>query len=101
MRSGQTALANSKGELVIPATVTGSFAHPHFAPDVEQMAQMKLKNLLPTASAPGKALSNILGGAKAPGGSQQPIGNAVNNALNSLFNGKEEIADRSTTRIGE
>src|SRR5581483_5483935 len=78
----QTALANSKGELVIPAIVTGSFAHPHFAPDVEQMAQMKLKNLLPTASSPGKALTNILGGgSNAPSGSQQPIGNAVGNVL--------------------
>jgi uncharacterized protein involved in outer membrane biogenesis len=85
----QTALANSKGELVIPAIVTGSFAHPHFAPDVEQMAQMKLKNLLPTASSPGKALSNILGGGKAPGGSQQPVGNAVGDVLNSLFKKKK------------
>ena len=86
----QTALANSKGELVIPAIVTGSFAHPHFAPDLEQMAQMKLKNLLPTASSPGKALSNILGGGKAPGGSQQPVGNAVGDVLNSLFNKKKK-----------
>jgi hypothetical protein len=86
----QTALANNKGELVIPAIVTGSFAHPHFAPDVEQMAQMRLKNLLPTASAPGKALTNILGGSKAPAGSQQPVGNAVDNALNSLFNRKKK-----------
>lgn len=83
----QTALANSKGELVIPAIVTGSFAHPHFAPDVAQMAQMKLKNLLPTASSPGSALSNILGGKT--GGSQQPAGNAVDNALNSLFRKKK------------
>ena len=86
----QTALANSKGELVIPAIVTGSFAHPHFAPDVEQMAQMKLKNLLPTASSPGKALTNILGGSKAQPGSQQPVGNAVGDVLNSIFNKKKK-----------
>jgi AsmA protein len=85
----QTALANSNGELVIPAMVTGSFAHPHFAPDIEQMAQMRLKNLLPTASSPGKALTNILGGSKAPANSQ-PIGNAVDNALDSLFNRKKK-----------
>jgi hypothetical protein len=85
----QTALANNDGELVIPAIVTGSFAHPHFAPDIEQMAQMKLKNLLPTASSPGKALSNILGGSKAPA-SSQPVGNAVGNALDSIFNRKKK-----------
>ena len=28
-----TALANSKGELVIPALVTGTFAQPRFMPD--------------------------------------------------------------------
>jgi hypothetical protein len=85
----QTALANGNGELVIPAIVTGSFAHPHFAPDIEQMAQMKLKNLLPTASSPGKALTNILGGSKAPA-SSQPAGNAVGNALDSIFNRKKK-----------
>ncbi|HWD99563.1 MAG TPA: AsmA-like C-terminal region-containing protein, partial [Bryobacteraceae bacterium] len=85
----QTALANSNGELVIPAIVTGSFAHPHFAPDIEQMAQMKLKNLLPTASSPGKALTNILGGSKTPA-SSQPTGNAVGNALDSIFNRKKK-----------
>src|SRR6185312_17392337 len=41
-----TALANNQGELVIPVIVTGTIAHPLFAPDVEKIAQMKLNHLL-------------------------------------------------------
>ena len=45
----QTALANSRGELVIPALVSGTLAQPSFSPDAARMAEMKLKNLLPSA----------------------------------------------------
>ena len=38
-----TALANNQGELVIPATVTGTFQHPVFGPNVQKIAQMKAK----------------------------------------------------------
>jgi len=48
-----TALANNKGELVIPVLVTGTFQHPMFAPDLQKVAQMKLQN-------PGN-LGDILG----------------------------------------
>jgi hypothetical protein len=68
----KTALANNKGQLVIPALLTGTFSHPHFAPDVQQLAQMKLKGLvlnLKNPSAVAGALQNLLGGAKAPAGS--------------------------------
>ncbi len=44
-----TALANKNGELVLPVLVTGTMSHPIVAPDIEQIAQMKLKNMLPTA----------------------------------------------------
>jgi uncharacterized protein involved in outer membrane biogenesis len=57
----QTALANKNGELVIPVIVTGTFQNPHFAPDLQKIAQMKLDNLVPTLSNPG-ALGSILGG---------------------------------------
>jgi AsmA protein len=57
----QTALSNKNGELVIPVIVTGSFQSPHFAPDLQKIAQMKLDNLVPTLSNPG-ALGSILGG---------------------------------------
>jgi hypothetical protein len=57
----QTALANKNGELVIPVIVTGTFQNPHFTPDLQKIAQMKLENLVPTLSNPG-SLSTILGG---------------------------------------
>lgn len=57
----QTALANNHGELVIPATVTGTFSHPKFAPDVQQIAQMKVKGLMPSADNPLGGASGMLG----------------------------------------
>ncbi len=57
-----TALANNKGELVIPVLVTGTMAHPTFTPDTQALAKMKLNNLLPSVSDPGKLASGILGG---------------------------------------
>ena len=45
-------LANNQGEIVIPATVSGTFQHPVFAPNVQKIAQMKLKNLMPSADKP-------------------------------------------------
>lgn len=56
-----TALANSKGELVIPVIVSGTFQNPRFAPDLEKIARMKLENLLPSASNPGALSTGILG----------------------------------------
>lgn len=64
-----TALANNQGELVVPALVTGTFSSPKFAPDVQQVAQMKLKGLVPNFDNPASvtgALQNLLGGAKNP-----------------------------------
>jgi hypothetical protein len=57
----QTALANKNGELVMPVIVTGTFDHPQFAPDVQQIAQMKLQNLVPSFGNPGNLSSGILG----------------------------------------
>lgn len=70
----QTALANNQGELVIPAIVSGTLSNPHFAPDVQQIAQMKLKGLVPNLNNPGSvagALQNLIGGAK-PNNAQSP-----------------------------
>jgi len=74
----QTALANNQGELVIPVLVTGTFQNPRFAPDMQQMAQMKLKGLVPNFNNPSAVsgmLNGLLGG-KAPNtaqpGQQQP-----------------------------
>ena len=62
-----TALANSKGELVLPVLVTGTMAHPTFAPDMQALGKMKLNNLLPTVTDPSKLL-NAVGGKKGVGG---------------------------------
>jgi len=56
-----TALANNQGEIVIPATVTGTFQHPVFGPNVQKIAQMKLKGLMPSADNPLGGASGILG----------------------------------------
>jgi uncharacterized protein involved in outer membrane biogenesis len=70
-----TALANNQGELVIPVIVTGTFQHPQVAPDVQQVAQMKLQNLLPTSNNPGALTSGILGAITGKGqGGQGGIG---------------------------
>ncbi|MBZ5698370.1 MAG: AsmA family protein [Acidobacteriia bacterium] len=57
-----TALANSQGELVIPAIVTGTFESPRFTPDLQKVAQMKLKGLLPNLNNPSAGVAGILGG---------------------------------------
>lgn len=56
-----TALANNQGEIVIPATVTGTLQHPVFGPNVQKIAQMKLKGLMPSADNPLGGASGILG----------------------------------------
>ncbi len=73
----QTALANNKGELVMPVIVTGTFANPHFAPDLEKIAEMKMHNLLPTTNNPAGAAAGMLGavtGGKGQGGQQGGVG---------------------------
>ena len=69
-----TVLANQRGELVVPMLVTGTMPHPQFAPDVERIAEMKLRNLVPDLRNPQKlstAIEGIVGtitgrGAKPP-----------------------------------
>jgi uncharacterized protein involved in outer membrane biogenesis len=56
-----TALSNNQGELVIPAIVTGTFESPRFAPDLQKVAQMKLKGLVPSLSNPSGGVTGILG----------------------------------------
>jgi uncharacterized protein involved in outer membrane biogenesis len=54
-----TVMANQQGELVIPMLVTGTFAQPKFAPDAEQMANLKLRGLLPTTKNPAAFTSGV------------------------------------------
>jgi uncharacterized protein involved in outer membrane biogenesis len=56
-----TALANQQGELVVPMIVTGTTAQPRFAPDVQRVADMKLRNLVPSLRDPQGLTSRVLG----------------------------------------
>jgi AsmA protein len=97
-----TALSNNQGELVIPILITGTFQNPHFAPDLQSVAQMKLKGLVPSFDNPGGALSGVVGGLLGqkqgaqqgqPGQAeqqQQPAQNAVQQVLGGLFGGKKQ-----------
>jgi AsmA family len=61
----QTALANKQGELVVPMLVTGTFSNPTFAPDLQQIARMKVKGLVPNFDDPAsitETLQSLLGG---------------------------------------
>ena len=79
------ALSNSQGELVIPATVTGTFQNPRFAPDVQKMAQMKLKGLIPTGDNPLSGASSILGGLMGQKGQQPATGQPQQSPVNQIM----------------
>jgi uncharacterized protein involved in outer membrane biogenesis len=78
-----TALANNKGELVLPVLITGSLDKPIFAPDAQAMAQMKLKNLLPTSGDPSKLTTGVLGSVMGNKG-------GAAGAINSILGGKQQ-----------
>lgn len=80
----QTALANNNGELVIPVLITGTFDSPKVAPDVQAMAQMKLKNMLPTAGNPGALTSGILGAVLGNKAGQQPQQKGIGGILGAI-----------------
>src|SRR5438067_1912886 len=87
-----TALANNQGELVMPVIVTGTFQHPQVAPDVQQLAQMRLQDLLPTSKNPGALTTGILGailGKQPEGGSGTP-NDAINGVLGALGGNKQQ-----------
>jgi hypothetical protein len=69
-----TALANSQGELVLPVIVTGTFQHPMVTPDVQQIAQMKLQNLVPTSKSLGALFGNKGGTSGQQGGIEGILG---------------------------
>ena len=105
----KTALSNSDGELVIPATVTGTFQHPKFAPDLQQVAQMKLKGLIPNFNNPSSAISGLLGNVlkQQQGGNQgqsqnqpsqeQTLQNSVQQ-LKGLFGKKSQKQNQTPSR---
>ena len=60
-----TALSNKDGELVLPVLVTGTMSHPLVAPDLQQIAKMKLERVLKGKGGKnlGGVLRDLLGGA--------------------------------------
>jgi uncharacterized protein involved in outer membrane biogenesis len=99
----QTALANNSGELVIPAIVTGTFDHPKFAPDVQQVAQMKLKGLMPNFNNPTQGVGGLVGSLlgqknnaqgqqqqQAEPNQQQNVEGAAQQILGGLFGKKKQ-----------
>ncbi len=97
-----TALANKNGELVLPVLITGNMNHPIVAPDVQQIAKMKVNNLLPTAGGLlngkggndlGGLVGGLLGGQQQGGqqpaksGQKQQQQQNLNNTLQQLLGG--------------
>jgi uncharacterized protein involved in outer membrane biogenesis len=87
-----TALANNQGELVVPVIVTGTFQHPQVTPDLQQLAQMKLQNLVPNTKNPAELTSGILGavlGNKNQGGANGQQKGGIGGILDTL-GGKQQ-----------
>ena len=84
-----TALANNKGELVLPVIIGGTTDHPSFAPDVQAIAKMKISHLLPTSGDPSKMagglLNSVLGGKNGQQSDQN--GKQQQNPLNNILKG--------------
>lgn len=99
-----TALADKNGQLVLPVIVTGTMDHPKVAPDVQQIAKMKLNNLGGLGGLlNGKGSSGLSGLAGALGQQQgqpakpgQPAAKPsqkqqqINNALDQLLGGTKK-----------
>ncbi len=84
----KTALANNQGELVIPALITGTFSKPKFEADVQQLAQMKLKGLIPNINNPASVagtLQNLLGGPKNPAEAPQQQAQQEQNPVQQIL----------------
>ena len=54
-------LTNSRGELVVPGIISGTFENPKFEPDMEQFSLMKLKGIVPTSDNPFGVLGTLFG----------------------------------------
>lgn len=54
-------LQNAKGEMVIPALVTGTMDQPRFAPDAARLAEMKVMPLFQGAQSPKQVVEGVKG----------------------------------------
>ena len=57
-----TALADERGQLIIPSMLRGSFAKPVVSPDPEQFAKLKVKSLVSPAGMqdPAKTVKGVI-----------------------------------------
>jgi uncharacterized protein involved in outer membrane biogenesis len=79
-----TVLATAKGQLMVPVIITGNLAHPSVAPDLQEMAKLKLSNLGGgTKGAVGGVLGGILGGQAQDGKTKKPA-NPVGSLLDQF-----------------
>ncbi len=84
-----TALSNSNGELVVPVTVRGTTSHPVFTPDLQAMAQMKAKNLLPTSGDPAQLTSGLVGAISGKKGAGGVLNQVLGGQQNQKSNGQQ------------
>jgi len=93
-----TALENTKGELVVPVVVTGTFQKPQVAPDLKKVAEMKLQNIVPTGSNPAQATAGILGQVLGNKEQKGGVGGTVGQILGTL-SGQQQ--DQKPNQPGE
>src|SRR5512142_1136504 len=79
-----TVLSNQRGDLVLPALVSGTFTKPKFAPDPEQMAKMKLSGLFGAGGNGVRGLIDSLAG-KPPDPNANPGDATPQGAVNDLL----------------
>jgi uncharacterized protein involved in outer membrane biogenesis len=88
-----TALANQKGELVMPVTVTGPMNAPKVAPDYKALARMKVENLFPVGGK-GGVLDAVFGKKEptpdAQGGSEKKSAGTLQTVLDALGGKKSQ-----------
>ena len=95
-----TVLANQQGELVVPLLVTGTMRDPRVAPDLQRVAEMKLKSLVPSLRDPQSLSSSILG---AIGGATQQGSRASKRTINDIVGavtGRTQPASEPTKDSG-
>lgn len=85
-------LENSRGELVIPGIITGTFENPKFEPDMQQLSLMHMKGIVPTSDNPFGVLGTLFGHdnqneTKSP--AQNPAQGAEK-LLDTIFGGKKK-----------
>jgi AsmA protein len=81
-----TAVANRDGELVVPLIISGTFQDPQFAPDLQKVAELKLREIVPSAD---NILRQLL--REKPGQEeekQEEQRNPVPDILDRIFRGK-------------